>query len=184
MKPKDSFRECRDCPDMVALPAGEFLMGSRQSEIDNGLAAANEGPQHRVVVKDRIAVGRYEVTRDQYAAFVTATGYQGSGRCFTFEQNMPKERENRSFLIPGYAQEGNHPAVCVSWNDAAAYVDWLSKTTGKAYRLPSEAEYEYAARAGTTFALPSPTIPPISAASPMVPTRPPGSQICRRMPPI
>ena len=82
------------------VPAGEFVMGSSKEEIDNGLAAANEAPQHKVVVKQRIAVGRFEVTRDQYAAFVSATGYKGSGRCFTFEQNLPKERENRSFLIP------------------------------------------------------------------------------------
>ncbi|WP_163615008.1 SUMF1/EgtB/PvdO family nonheme iron enzyme, partial [Klebsiella pneumoniae] len=69
--------------------------------------------------------------RDQFAAFVQASGYRVSGRCFTFEQNVPKERENRSYLVPGYAQEGNHPAVCVSWNDAQAYAEWLSKTTGK-----------------------------------------------------
>jgi formylglycine-generating enzyme required for sulfatase activity len=151
LKPKDDFKECKDCPDMVVLPTGKFLMGSARSEIENGRADANEAPQHKVVMKERIAVGRYEVTRDQFAAFVAATGYKGSGRCFTFEQNVPKERENRSFLVPGYAQEGNHPAVCVSWNDANAYVVWLSKTTGKPYRLPSEAEFEYAARAGSTY---------------------------------
>jgi formylglycine-generating enzyme required for sulfatase activity len=101
-------------------------------------------------VKQTIAVGRFEITRDQYAAFVSSSGYKDSGRCVTFEQNIPREREHRSFLDPGYVQAGNHPAVCVSWNDAQAYVDWLSKTTGKTYRLPSEAEYEYAARAGGT----------------------------------
>ena len=150
LEPKDSFRECQNCPEMVVIPIGEFLMGSSRDEIDKGLAAANEAPQHRVALRQPIAVGRFEVTRDQYAAFVNDTGYKGSGRCFTFEQNMPKERENRSFMMPGYAQDGNHPAVCVSWTDAEAYVDWLSRTTGKSYRLPSEAEFEYAARAGGT----------------------------------
>jgi formylglycine-generating enzyme required for sulfatase activity len=135
---------------MVVVPAGEFLMGSTQDEIDNDLAITNEAPQHRVVVNQTIAIGRFEITRDQYATFVNASGYKGSGRCVTFEQNIPRERENRSYLDPGYVQAGNHPAVCVSWNDAQAYVDWLSKTTGKTYRLPSEAEYEYAARAGGT----------------------------------
>jgi formylglycine-generating enzyme required for sulfatase activity len=149
LKPKDAFKECQNCPEMVVVPAGEFAMGSSKGDIDNGLAAANEAPQHKVVVKDKIAVGRFEVTRDQYAAFVNATGYSGSGRCFTFEQNIPMDRENRSYLMPGYAQDGNHPAVCVSWKDAQAYADWLSGTTGKSYRLPSEAEYEYAARAGS-----------------------------------
>jgi formylglycine-generating enzyme required for sulfatase activity len=132
------------------VPAGEFLMGSSKEDIDGGVAAANEGPQHKAVVKQPIAVGRFEVTRDQYAAFVDSSGYKSGGRCFTFEQNIPQERENRSFLNPGYAQDGNHPAVCVSWADANAYVDWLSSTTGKSYRLLSETEYEYAARAGGT----------------------------------
>jgi formylglycine-generating enzyme required for sulfatase activity len=148
LKPKDSFKECQNCPEMVVVPAGEFLMGSSKDEIDNELAAANEAPQHKVTVKQTIAIGRFEITRDQYAAFVNATGYRGSGRCVTFEQNIPRERDNRSFLAPGYAQDGNHPAVCVSWTDARAYADWLSKATGKNYRLLSEAEYEYAARAG------------------------------------
>jgi formylglycine-generating enzyme required for sulfatase activity len=151
LKPKQSFRECANCPEMVVVAAGDFMMGSPAGEIDKGLAAANEAPQHKVVVKDRIAIGRFEVTRDQFAAFATATGHQGSGRCFTFEQNLPRERENRSYLMPGYAQDGSHPAVCISWNDAQAYVDWLSKSTGKPYRLLSEAEFEYAARAGGTL---------------------------------
>jgi formylglycine-generating enzyme required for sulfatase activity len=148
LKPKDRFRECQNCPEMVVLPAGEFLMGSSKDDIDNGLATANEAPQHKVAVKQTVAIGRFEVTRDQFAAFVGSTGYRVSGSCVTFEQNLPRERENRSFLAPGFAQDGNHPAVCVSWTDAQAYADWLSKTTGKTYRLPSEAEFEYAARAG------------------------------------
>ena len=147
---KEVFRECPNCPDMVVVPAGEFLMGSSRNEIDNGLAAANEAPQHKVIINQPIAIGRFEVTRDQFAAFVIASGYKAADHCFTFEHNAPQDRANRSFLNPGYVQEGNHPAVCVSWADAEAYVAWLSRTTGRSYRLLSEAEFEYAARAGTT----------------------------------
>jgi formylglycine-generating enzyme required for sulfatase activity len=150
LAPKDAFRECQNCPDMVVVPAGEVLVGSNRTDIDNGLAAANEGPQHKVVIKQMLAIGRFEVTRDQFADFVSKSGYKAGDNCFTFEQNKPQDRANRSFLDPGYVQEGNHPAVCVSWTDAKAYVAWLSQTTGKSYRLLSEAEFEYAARAGTT----------------------------------
>jgi formylglycine-generating enzyme required for sulfatase activity len=150
LAPKDLFRECQNCPDMVVVPAGEVLVGSNRTDIDNGLAAANEGPQHKVVIKQMLAIGRFEVTRDQFADFVNRSGYKAGDNCFTFEQNKPQDRGNRSFLNPGYVQEGNHPAVCVSWTDAKAYVAWLSQTTGKSYRLLSEAEFEYAARAGTT----------------------------------
>jgi formylglycine-generating enzyme required for sulfatase activity len=149
LKPKDTFRECENCPEMVMVPAGEVLMGSERSDIDNGIAAANEAPQHKAVIRQPIAIGRFEVTREQYATFVKDTGYTSGDRCFTFENNMPQERTNRSFLNPGYVQDGNHPAVCVSWVNAKAYVDWLSRTTGKSYRLLSEAEFEYAARAGS-----------------------------------
>jgi formylglycine-generating enzyme required for sulfatase activity len=148
LKPRDVFRECQNCPEMMVVPAGEILMGSNASDIDSGLAAANEGPQHRAVLNQPIAVGRFEITRDQYAAFVKSAGYRLSDRCYTFEHNLPQERAERSFLNPGFAQDGNHPAVCVSWTDAKAYVQWLSQTTGKSYRLLSEAEFEYVARAG------------------------------------
>jgi formylglycine-generating enzyme required for sulfatase activity len=148
LKPKDTFKECENCPEMAVVPAGEFMMGSSRTDIDSGAAAANEGPQHRAVIGHPIVVGRFEVTRDQYTAFVNSSGHKTEGRCFTFEQNIPQMRDNRSFLNPGYVQDGNHPAVCVSWKDAKAYVDWLSQTTGKPYRLLSETEFEYAARGG------------------------------------
>jgi formylglycine-generating enzyme required for sulfatase activity len=149
LKPTDAFKECENCPEMVMVPAGEVLMGSNIGDIDSGLAAANEGPQHRAVVKQPIAIGRFEVTRDQFAAFVKSTGYEVSERCFTLENNQPQERANRSYLNPGFIQNGDHPAVCISWVDAKAYVQWLAQKTGKPYRLLSEAEFEYVARAGS-----------------------------------
>lgn len=150
LKPRDAFKECENCPEMVTVPAGEVLMGSSRADIDSGLAAANEGPQHKAVFKQPMAVGRFEVTRDQFAAFVKSSGYKAGDSCFTFENNLPQMRSNRSFLNPGYVQDGNHPAVCINWADAKAYVDWLAQTTGKPYRLLSEAEFEYVARAGST----------------------------------
>lgn len=149
-KAAESFKDCEDCPDMVRVAQGEVLMGSNRTDIDSGIAAANEGPQHRAIIKQPFAVGRFEVTRDQYAAFARRSGYKIGEQCFTFENNLPQERANRSFLNPGFVQDGTHPAVCVSWTDAKAYVQWLSQTTGKPYRLLSEAEFEYAARAGST----------------------------------
>jgi formylglycine-generating enzyme required for sulfatase activity len=101
-----------------------------------------------------LAVGRFEVTRDQFEAFVQASGHDVGSKCWTLEGNEPKERVPRSFRNPGYAQVGTHPAVCVSWEDAKAYVNWLSKTTGKDYGLLSEAQWEYVARAGTTARYP------------------------------
>ena len=148
--PKKVFNDCAGCPDMVPIPAGEFVMGSSKADIDSGAAAGNEGPQRRVTIRQPLAVGRFEVTRDQFEAFVRASGHSVGDKCWTLEGNDPKERDGRSFRNPGYAQLGTHPAVCVSWADAKAYVDWLSKTTGKAYRLLSEAQWEYAARAKTT----------------------------------
>ena len=147
---KGTFRDCGICPEMVVVPAGEFTMGSSKGEIDAGTAASNEGPQRRIVIRQPLAIGRTEVTRDQFEAFVRATGYKVGDKCWTLEGNEPRERDGRSFRNPGYPQTGTHPAVCVSFEDAKAYAEWLSKTTGKPYRLLSEAQWEYAARAGTT----------------------------------
>src|SRR5262249_27727248 len=136
--------------DMVVIRTGEFLMGSSKSEIDAGAAADNEGPQRRIVIQQPLAVGRFEVTRDQFETFVSGTGHKVGDECWTLEDNEPKKRAGRSFRNAGYPQIGSQPGVCVSWEDDIAYADWLSKITGKTYRLLSEAQWEYVARAGTT----------------------------------
>ncbi|HZV21627.1 MAG TPA: formylglycine-generating enzyme family protein [Hyphomicrobiales bacterium] len=121
------FRDCPSCPEMVVVPAGEFLMGSPETEIGRD---KNEGPQHKVVIAQPFAVGKYEVTFAEWDACVA------EGGC----SEKPGDE--------GWGR-GRHPVVNVSWNDANEYTAWLSKKTGKRYRLLSEAEWEYAAR-GTT----------------------------------
>jgi formylglycine-generating enzyme required for sulfatase activity len=144
LKAKDVFRECKDCPEMVVVPAGSFTMGSPAGEKER---LDNEGPQHVVTIGRPFAVGKFHVTRDQFAAFVNETGYAASTTCYKYGTGIQR---NGSWRDPGFSQEGSHPVVCVSWNDAKSYVDWITKKTGKQYRLLTEAEFEYAARAGTT----------------------------------
>jgi formylglycine-generating enzyme required for sulfatase activity len=143
----ESFRDCPECPEMVVVPAGSFMMGSSESEAGRD---SGEGPQRRVTIARPFAVGKFEVTRGQFAAFVRETGRSVSDKCWTYEGGESQERSGRSFRNPGFEQDDRHPAVCVSWDDASAFVGWLSRKTGKPYRLLSEAEWEYAARAGTT----------------------------------
>ena len=125
---------CGFCPELVAIPGDTFTMGSPRGEGD-----ADEHPQREVRV-GRFALGRTEVTVGQFRAFVEASGHD-AGSC-----NYPA---NASWRDPGFEQTDEHPVACVSWKDADAYVGWLSEQTGEAYRLPSEAEWEFAARAGT-----------------------------------
>ena len=147
-EPGATFRDCPTCPEMVVVPAGEFLMGSDRRD-DESFDA--ERPRHRVTL-DGFALGVHEVTRDEYAAFVAAMGRGSGDRCAAFDDDNRRWewRSEASWRSPGYPQAGDHPVVCVNWEDAQAYVRWLSSETGVAYRLPSEAEWEYAARAGTT----------------------------------
>ena len=146
LKPGETFRDCPDCPEMVVIPAGEFTMGSPDSEEGR---RSSEGPQRTVKIAKPFAVGKLEITRDQFAAFVTAAIYKTGDKCWTVEDNKEEERTGRSYLNPGYKQDGTHPVVCVSWHDAKAYIEWLSKKSGMNYRLLSESEWEYAARAVT-----------------------------------
>lgn len=144
LKPKDIFKECANCPEMVALSKGTFSMGSPRSEARR---QDDEEPQHLVAIAQPLAVGRFSVTRVEFAEFVSRTGYKIAG-CSNWERNGLVEKPDLSWLSPGYGQDDRHPVVCVSWNDAMAFVDWLSTRTGKQYRLLTEAEWEYAARAG------------------------------------
>jgi formylglycine-generating enzyme required for sulfatase activity len=140
LRPGRVFRDCAAvCPEMVVLPAGEFVMGSSSGEI----AALtkefgtdwykNEGPQRKVTIALPFAVGKYEVTFVEWEACAAGGGCTSNPS--PFDQDWGR---------------GRRPVVRVSWHDAKEYVAWLSRTTGKAYRLLSESEWEYAARAGTT----------------------------------
>jgi formylglycine-generating enzyme required for sulfatase activity len=146
LKPGETFQECDDCPEMVVVPAGSFAMGSADNEKGR---RKDEGPQHTVTIGLPFAVGKVPVTVDQFADFVSATGYDAEGKCWGFQEGKFGEWPGRSWRNPGFVQNGVHPAVCLSWTDAKAYADWVASKTGKAYRMLSEAEWEYAARGRT-----------------------------------
>jgi len=129
-RPGTSFRDCDACPEMVVVPAGRFTMGSPLSEPER---STFEGPQHEVTIASSFAAGRYEVTFDEWDGCVRESGCS----------HNPGDR--------GWGR-GRRPVINVSWNDAKEYVAWLSRKTGETYRLLTEAEWEYVARAGTTTA--------------------------------
>jgi formylglycine-generating enzyme required for sulfatase activity len=150
-----TFRDCADCPEMMVIPPGEFMMGTSNEEAAredlSSNWAAQERPRHKVTVGSAFALGKYPVTRGEYARFAQATGHNGAG-CNGWTGSTFELDGGKSWRNPGFAQSEQDPVVCVNWDDAKAYLAWLSQTTGKAYRLPSEAEWEYAARAGTATA--------------------------------
>ena len=147
--PGATFRDCPTCPELVVVPAGTFLMGSPSYEAGRD---ENEGPVHRVTIGKPFAVGKYEVTVGEYGRFVRTTGYEGESGCRVWTGKKWEEESGRTWRAPGYRQTEREPVVCVSWKDAHAYAEWLSRQTDKTYRLLSEAEWEYVARAGTTTA--------------------------------
>jgi formylglycine-generating enzyme required for sulfatase activity len=137
LKPGDRFRECaKDCPEMVVIPPGAFWMGSRDGEGKN-----DEHPHHKVKIDNAFAVGKYEVTWDDWEACVRMRGCDGA---LTGDAGWGK---------------GQRPVINVSWDQAKAYVAWLSRMTGKPYRLLTEAEWEYASRGVTSADAPHPPYP-------------------------
>ena len=152
----DVFRDCPDCPEMTLIPAGAFTMGTTEAQKEQLQAAglwteewfAAELPAREIAVP-AFAMARSEVTIAEFQAFIDATGYRPSGVCWGLQEGEFGFRERINWRHPGYEQGPDHPVVCVTWWDAQAYARWLSLRTGETYRLPTEAEWEYAARAGT-----------------------------------
>lgn len=140
-------------PALVRVEAGSFSMGCQPGEKGCNSDERDHHERPHQVRVSAFELGKYEVTLAQFRAFVDATGYQteaerGEG-CYLLESDIWTKRNTFSWRNVGFAQSDDSPVVCVSWNDAQAYVAWLSQKTGQTWRLPSEAEWEYAARAGT-----------------------------------
>jgi formylglycine-generating enzyme required for sulfatase activity len=146
LKPKDTFKECANCPEMMVVPAGSFMMGSPKGEPGR---SADEGPQHTVTIARPFAVGRFSVTFEEWDACAA------DGGCNQMEVLAGLGKVIRPYKPSdeGWGR-GRRPVINVSWDDAKAYVAWLSQKTGKPYRLLTGAEYEYATRAGTQTAYP------------------------------
>lgn len=145
---------CSYCPEMVSVPSGTFVMGNSATEQSELIAEGLEkemadwqGPQRTVNVKG-FELGKYEVTKGQFAAFVSDSNYDTGNYCIVHANGEWVDKLGSNWRSTGYSQTENDPVVCVSRADAQAYAKWLTQKTGQTYRLPSESEWEYACRAG------------------------------------
>ena len=163
--PFEVFKDCNgiNCTEMIVLPAGNFFIGGTDSEHQalnvDAYRVAWESPRHQVKINKPFAISKTEVTVDQYAQFVKETNRKEARGALAFpgqpamsNPNYAMYQENLSWKNPGFEQKGDFPVTCVTRKDAEDYAAWLSAKTGAKYRLPSEAEWEYAARAGTNTA--------------------------------
>lgn len=150
------FRDCSsDCPEMVVVPRGTFnvltggfMMGSDETEVGRD---DDEGPKHKVVLDYFLALSTHEVKRGEFRVFVKETNHK-MGECQYWDGQTYQTEKGVYWHNRTEQKTDSYPVVCVNWEDASAYAKWLSKKTGKQYRLPSEAEWEYAARGGTATA--------------------------------
>ncbi|HEX7873089.1 MAG TPA: formylglycine-generating enzyme family protein [Sphingobium sp.] len=145
LKPGATFRDCADCSEMVVVGPGRFAMGA-----DGGEPERYEGPVHEVAIRKAFAIGVVPVTYAQFRTFVEDTGYKAATDCIVPRDGSYVMAKGVDWKEPGLGRPplDTEPVVCIDWRDASAYVNWLAKKTGKPYRLLSEAEWEYAARAG------------------------------------
>lgn len=159
LAPLNHFRDCDGCSEMVVLPSGKYMMGATDEEFRGvekkyQVMYGDEVPRHEEHVAS-FAIAKFAVTRGQFAVFAKETGFQGQG-CEIFNGKTWVNDAKADWQNPGFKQTENDPVVCVSWNDAQNYIAWLNsklrRTTETAYRLPTETEWEYAARAGTATA--------------------------------
>lgn len=150
LKPGAIVKDCATCPELVAIPPGEFMIGSPPDAKDVDVGRG-ETPQVKIKFAKGFLLGRFELTVAQYREFVQATGYQAKKACRVWNNEFV-DKADATWENPYQPQRPgpDYPVGCVSWNDAQAYLNWLGKKTGHAYRLPSSAEWEYAARAGAT----------------------------------
>lgn len=146
---RGSFRDCAQCPLMKQIPEGEFDMGSPSNELHREPV---EGPKHPVSINYAFAIGVFEVTKGEYAYFVDQSGYQSKPGCRIWTGRDWAFTAGKTWADVGFEQQDRDPVLCINWFDATAYVVWLREETGHRYRLPSESEWEYAARAGTDTA--------------------------------
>lgn len=166
-EPTVSSRDCAQCPALVRVPAGRFMLGSTKEEqeiaeeLDLEFEMTQwENPRFEVSIEQPFYIGVTEVTVGQFRHFVMATGYRTEAERFFNEgcathvktEGPWRKRRTKNWRNPAFVQSDDHPVVCVSWNDAQAYVKWLSRHTGAQYFLPSEAQWEYVARAGSSTA--------------------------------
>jgi len=139
---------------LVRIPAGTFMMGSPPKA--RYRPQRNERPQREVTIRRSFHMGACEVTRGQFAAFIKAsrrkTDAERLGRAYAWDGRKWDKVKGATWRKPGFEQTDEHPVICVSWTDATNFCDWLGRKTGRSVRLPTEAEWEYACRAGTKTA--------------------------------
>jgi len=131
---------------MIHIEKGSYIMGSHYGDKD-------EKPTHKVTFDYDFEIAKYEVSIEEFKAFIDDTGYktdaENNNSCNVYVNDAWIPKKDVTWKNPDYPQEANHPVVCVSWEDSKQYLKWLNKQTGKSYRLLSEAEWEYVAKAGT-----------------------------------
>ncbi len=151
-RPGQIIRDCRDCPPMVVIPTGTFVMGT----IGDSPEAAEHPAEHDlplITIAQPFAIGQYELTRREFARFASETGFVPKSPCRTWDAVKSRflDRPVSDWRNPGFPQivSDDQPVTCVDWTEARSFATWLSHKSGHTYRLPSEAEWEYAAKGGT-----------------------------------